>query len=806
MALRVGELSATISVDDSGARTGVQRAEAALRAGGDRMAASADRSGRQAGNQLGDGVEQGADRGGNRAAEAIQKGLKKLAAAAVGLAIGTALVGGIGEALEQAKIPGQLQAQLGASGPAAAKYGKAAGALYSGAIVDSVQDGAEAIKGIARAGLLPPEATEQQITTMGKRVADTASVMGEDVSAVTRSVGQMMRTGLAKNADEAMDVLVRGTQRGGNAAEDLLDTFTEYSTQFRNMGLSGQQAMGLIQQGLKGGARDADVVADTIKEFSIEAVAGSDKVRGGFEKLHLNADKMFAAIGKGGSSATGALDKTLDALRAVKNPTEQNAIATELFGTKAEDLGKALYSLDPSSAVKALGDVKGAADGAGNAMRDNAATKVEAFKRKLMQGVVEVLGTYVVPAIEKLVNWLGDGGLGRAFKTASSFISEHSTALGVGAGVITTLMLPTLITLAAQAGTTGAAVVMSWATQTAASVTAAGRFVATNATILAGWVAQGGAAVATGTRVVGAWVLMGAQSLIQAARMAAAWVMAMGPVGWIITAVVGLVALIVAKWDAIKSATAAAWEWVWNKIEGVAQWLLDLFLNFTLVGLIIKHWDDIKAGTVRVWTAIVDWVKALPQRIADFFLKWTLVGLIIRHWSEIKDGTKRKAGEMLDWVRGLPGRIVSYFGDFGSMLYGKGKDLIMGLWHGIQNMGPWLARTLMGWAKDLIPGPIARALGIHSPSRVMRDQIGRHIPSGIVEGIKSGAPAVDRTMRSLVSVPSSPQFATAGGAPTTSTQQNSSWGATVHIENWHAGAATADQTAAALAWHAKARG
>ncbi|MFE1770265.1 phage tail tape measure protein [Streptomyces sp. NPDC059008] len=804
MALRVGELAATISIDDSGARTGVQRAEAALRASGDRMTADADRSGREAGEELGDGVEGGAERGGNRAAEAIQKGLKKLAAAAVGLAIGTALVGGIGEALDQSKVPGQLQAQLGTSGPMAARYGKVAGKLYSSAVVDSVQDGAEVLKGIARAGLLPPEATEQQISTMGRRVADTAAVMGEDVSAVTRSVGQMMRTGLAKNADEAMDVLVRGTQRGGNAAEDLLDTFTEYSTQFRNMGLSGQQAMGLIQQGLKGGARDADVVADTIKEFSIEAVAGSDKVRGGFEKLGLDADKMFAAIGKGGSSATGALDKTLDTLRAVEDPIERNAIATELFGTKAEDLGAALYSLDPSSAVKALGDVKGAADGAGNAMRDNAATKVEAFKRQFMQGVVEVLGTYAIPAIEKLVNWLGDGGLGGAFKTASSFVSDHSTALSIGAGVILTLMLPTLVTLAAQAGTTGAAVVTSWATQTAAGATAAGRFVVTNAAILAGWAAQGGAAVANGARVAGAWVLMGAQSLIQGARMAAAWVMAMGPVGWVITAVVGLVALIVAKWDAIKNATAAAWDWVWNKIKSVGQWLLDLFLNFTLVGIIIKHWDDIKAGTVRVWTAIVDWVKALPRRIVAFFLNWTLVGLIIKHWSEIKEGTKRKAGEMLDWVRGLPRRIVSFFGDFGSMLYGKGRDLITGLWRGIQNMGPWLARTLASWAKNLIPGPIARALGIHSPSRVMRDQIGRHIPSGLVEGIKAGAPAVDRTMRDLVTVPSSPRFATAGGAPA-----GAAFAApapAVHIENWHSGSATAEQTAAALAWHAKGRG
>ncbi|MFD6986035.1 hypothetical protein ACFWAX_35940, partial [Streptomyces sp. NPDC059956] len=70
---------------------------------------------------------------------------------------------------------------------------------------------------------------------------------------------------------------------------------------------------------------------------------------------------------------------------------------------------------------------------------------------------------------------------------------------------------------------------------------------------------------------------------------------------------------------------------------------------------------------------------------------------------------------------------------------------------------------------------------------------------------QSGAPAIDRTMRRLVTVPA-PQFATAG-APATGATAGGGWGGpAVHIENWHSGAATAEQTAAALAWHAKGRG
>lgn len=804
MALMVGELAATVVIDDSGAAQGMRSAEAAVRGGGDRIAAAADRAGQQAGDQLGDGLADGAAEGGDQAARGMGTALKGFAAAAIGAGIGAALMAGVGEALEQSKIPGQLQAQLGTTGPVAKEYGKVAGDLYAGAIVDSVGDGAEVIKGIAQQGLLPPEATQGQIKTMATQVADTASVMGEDVSAVSRAVGTMLKTGVAKNAEEAMNVLIKGTQNGVNSAEDLLDTFSEYSTQFRDLGLDASTAMGLMQQGLKGGARDADTVADALKEFAIRSKDMSTTSVGAFKDIGLNADTMAKVFTKGGPEASKALGDVLQRIKAIEDPAKRNATAVALFGTKAEDLQGALFKLNPATAVKALGDVKGATDAAGDAMRDNAATKWEAFKRGAMQKVVGVLGTYVVPALATGVEYAGK--FGSAFLTAAAFLGEHSTALTIAAGVITLVMLPALVGLAVQATTTATATVTSWATQSAAAVTGAARFIASNAIILAGWIAQGAGAAAAAVRVVAAWVLMGTQSLIQGARMAAAWLLAMGPIALVIAAVVGIVALVVANWDTIVSATRTAWDWVWNKIKGIGKFLLDLFLNFTLVGIIIKHWDAIKSGTARAWNAVVDFVKAIPRKVVDFFLNWTLVGLIIKHWDSIKTGTARKAGEMLAFVRGLPSKIGGYFGKFGTMLYDKGKDLIRGLWNGIKAMGSWLRSTLMSWAKDLIPGPIAKALGIKSPSRLMRDRIGKFIPAGIVEGIKAGAPAVDRTMRNLVSVPAAPQFSAGTPATANAGFGGGSWGPAVHIENWHSGDASAEQTAVALAWHAKQRG
>ncbi|MEU2759394.1 phage tail tape measure protein [Streptomyces sp. NPDC007094] len=805
MALTVGELLATITVDDGPAAAGMQRAQAGMRRTGDAMVADANRAGQQAGDAIGDGMADGAD-------GAASKGSSALAAfgwAAVGGTIGAALMAGIGESLQQGKVPGQIQAQLGATGPVAARYGKIAGELYAGSIVDSVETGAEVIKGIAQQGLLPPEATNAQIKTMSKRVADTASVMGEDVGKVSRAVGVMLKTGIASSADEAMDVLVKGTQKGVNSAEDLLDTFSEYPTQFRDLGLDAQTAMGLMQQGLQGGARDADTVADALKEFAIRSKDMSEGSVSAFKDIGLNADAMAKTFTKGGPEASKALGDVLRRIKAIEDPAKRNATAVALFGTKAEDLQGALYELNPATAVKALGDVEGAVDKAGNAMRDNAATKFEQFKRGAKQAIVGVIGNHVVPALMTGAKYALKFGSGIA--TAAGFVADHSTAFSVAGGLITAFLLPTLVALAAQAWATTTAVVTGWIAQGAAGAGAAAAFLAANAVILAGWIAQGAGAVAAAARVVGAWVLMGTQSMIHAARMAAAWLIAMGPVGLIIAAVVALVALVVANWDTIVSATKAAWDWVWKKIESVGQFLLDLFLNFTLVGIVIKHWDSIKSGTVRVWSSIVDWVKRLPQMLANFFLNWTLPGLIIKHWQSIKDGSVRKATELIEWVRRLPGRISAGIGSLGNLLYGKGTDIVRGLWRGIQSMGPWLRSTLTSWAKKLIPGPIAKALGIHSPSRVMAKQVGRWIPAGVVSGIRSGQGALDRAMSTLVTPPAVPALA---GAGTTGAYgygsapfAGASSGPTVHVEHWHAAEnGSPDDNARALDWLSKGRG
>jgi hypothetical protein len=58
---------------------------------------------------------------------------------------------------------------------------------------------------------------------------------------------------------------------------------------------------------------------------------------------------------------------------------------------------------------------------------------------------------------------------------------------------------------------------------------------------------------------------------------------------------------------------------------------------------------------------------------------------------------------------------------------------------------------------NLLPQPLkdlAHSLGIASPSKLMRDQIGRWIPAGLVAGIEGGKDDVADSVRNLVAIPS----------------------------------------------------
>ncbi len=491
------------------------------------------------GEQVGDEAGQTA---GRRMITSLTGHLKTgILAAAAGA--GALFAAGFAQAVEQDTSNVKLAAQLGLSAKDAKTAGEIAGSVFSKGYGESIDQVNESLRTLSQAGILSVSGPRKEVEALTKSALTLSEAFDVEVGAAATAAGQLIRTGLVKDAKAAFDLLTVGFQQGADKSGDFIDTLNEYATQFRNMGLTGAQAVGLMTQGLRAGARDSDVVADAIKEFSIEAVKGADGIKEGFKNLGLDADKTVAALAKGGPGAAAALDTVLDRLRAIENPARRNAVAFELFGTKSEDLGNALYALDPSAAVGALGAVAGAADRTSKTLHGSVAVSFEAFKRQILQGLSDFITREVLPAVLAFGQFLNTHVVPAARAAGSALWATLVPAvISVGeafsAGVqwlrdYGAWLLPLGVAIA------GLTITMSANAIATAAVTAV--FSAYRAVLLAA------AAVARGYAI--------AQTLLNA-------VMNANPIGLIITGIAALVTLLAVAWnksDTFRAIVMAAW-------------------------------------------------------------------------------------------------------------------------------------------------------------------------------------------------------------------------------------------------------
>lgn len=79
-----------------------------------------------------------------------------------------------------------------------------------------------------------------------------------------------------------------------------------------------------------------------------------------------------------------------------------------------------------------------------------------------------------------------------------------------------------------------------------------------------------------------------------------------------------------------------------------------------------------------------------------------------------------------------------------------GQQLVEGLFNGIANAASWLYEKIKGWAGDVLDW-IKGFFGIHSPSKVFADEVGKFIPPGITLGVEQAMPRAMRNMGAQLS-------------------------------------------------------
>lgn len=114
----------------------------------------------------------------------------------------------------------------------------------------------------------------------------------------------------------------------------------------------------------------------------------------------------------------------------------------------------------------------------------------------------------------------------------------------------------------------------------------------------------------------------------------------------------------------------------------------------------------------------------------------------------LAQGISGMIGSVTNAARNIGSGIVNAIESFGSSLVSIGQDMISGLVNGIQSM----AGSVWNAAKNIAQGAvdiIQSALDIHSPSRVMKNDVGVYIPQGMALGMLKDMNYVERAGNKL---------------------------------------------------------
>ena len=182
----------------------------------------------------------------------------------------------------------------------------------------------------------------------------------------------------------------------------------------------------------------------------------------------------------------------------------------------------------------------------------------------------------------------------------------------------------------------------------------------------------------------------------------------------------------------------------------------------TIVTVLIDNLPLIVDASIQIMIALINGlVKSLPKLIAmvpqiistivttlsNNFPKIVSAGIEIL--KSLINGIKSMISGLGQVVRSIGQGIVDGFKSIISAIFNVGRNIVEGLWNGIKNAGNWIREKVGEFARGILEG-MKNALGIHSPSKVFADIVGKNIALGIGEGFTDEMKNVSAEMEGAI--------------------------------------------------------
>lgn len=270
-------------------------------------------------------------------------------------------------------------------------------------------------------------------------------------------------------------------------------------------------------------------------------------------------------------------------------------------------------------------------------------------------------------------------------------------------------------------------------------------------------------------------------------------VMNANPIALIVTLIAGLVVAIIGLWnnsEAFRNFVTGAFQ----QIQQVAQVVIDAIVNFftvtvpNAIGVVIGFFQNLWNSIVSVFNGALSTVSGFVSSVVSFFTV-----SVPNAVSNMLSAAGRIPGQIASFLGNALSSAASFVGSFASSaiqaasqfvsnivsglsgLAGRvmsvGSDIVHGIWSGISGAAGWLMNKISGFANNIVSG-IKGFFGIASPSKVMRDEVGKYIAEGVAVGWEKNDPmaSIERDLNVGVSRLSVQAQALEGAGGTTNYQ------------------------------------
>lgn len=134
---------------------------------------------------------------------------------------------------------------------------------------------------------------------------------------------------------------------------------------------------------------------------------------------------------------------------------------------------------------------------------------------------------------------------------------------------------------------------------------------------------------------------------------------------------------------------------------------------------------------------VVSFMQQLPSKIKQFLDSSinNLKSWVTQMGQKGKESVKSLIDNIMSAAKDIPNKVMSI-----------GKDIVTGVWNGIQNAAGWFTSQVESFFSGIVDG-VKDALGIGSPSKVFRDEVGKWLPPGVVKGFEAAMPSAMKAIQ-----------------------------------------------------------